>query len=184
MFQVILQSHITDDGSKFEFNSVTQENSIGLISESVGNQFTRSRFAHNSAQGEDIASQGKALYLIQSEVQFKLVEMEGNTADSSIINVYMMLSTLNVTDSVFFSTDNSQNGITDSTATGYYVYAFDSHIQIENSTFSDGHAYQGGALFIIQSSLEMQSTSFLNNIAHQSGGAIFAQSSLSLKAEN
>lgn len=122
-------------------------------------------------------SQGKTLYLIESDVECRNITLLNNYADNSLRNFYMVLSTLRIEHSELTDDGLLHNSSLNMVATGHFLYSIDSHIEIENSTISGGSTQQGGALFLLHSSLDVQNSLFRNNTASQSGGAIYAQSS-------
>eukprot|EP00347_Sterkiella_histriomuscorum_P011701 403371438 len=172
VFKVSATSDIYVSGSQFYSNYVTSQNSIGQFIQSKGSSIKNSVIKSNY-----ISSGGSSntLQLISSTVVFEYLTFKDNQAQKNSAGIQVVLS------NVYFNYSTFQNTNPSTAATkisGDFIYAIsDSNIYINNTSFLNGRAKDGGAIYLLgYSNLTIENSHFNSCSVDSSGGAIYAAS--------
>lgn len=105
-------------------------------------------------------------------------QFSNNIATSRTKNVFCGFSDVYVINSMFRSAvyTNPENIVQYENTTGSYFYIIeDSNVIIKDSSFYDGLAHFGGAIYISgEAVVSIENSVFLKNYAYMNGGAIYA----------
>eukprot|EP00347_Sterkiella_histriomuscorum_P021008 403335615 len=152
--------------------------------------------SHNTTFEDNYAISGQFLYLqfINAQAGSLLRFRQTQFQNLQVNNIAMLSqSNLEIYDSMFFNISNQFeilnskfNDIYGSNILGGAIFVSNTQgqtiyqVQIQNCSFQNNTAFEGGALYIDQAKINFKDSTFVSNKAFNSGGALF----LKLKSEN
>ena len=157
-----------DISSSFSQNIATGKHCFGSINQGSGTILNGSKFIGNSVTG----SGGILIYNLFNSLTLTNVEVKNNIYNGGVKNLYVIASTITVTNSQFNS-DSPVSSTTD-TSRGGYLHLFGCDVTLTSSQFVNGRSGYGAALYIFGSTFSSESCTFEGNQASISGGAIYA----------
>ena len=89
-----------------------------------------------------------------------------------------------ISNSIFLKNDSSYRNANESSGKGGAIGMYNGNLLLENNTFTQNTANDGGALYLrdgADANLEIVGGSFNNNSADKNGGAIYSQGNMSIK---
>ena len=171
VFYLELNILYNDKNSVFEQNTASQSNSIGSIIQGSGpGVLEGTSFLNNTVTG----SGGVLLYLLFKEITFKNGFLRDNVFNGGNKNINAISSTVNFENFTFSNDDISSEG--DETTEGGFANLFLCVSSITNSSFTNGAAKDGGAIYAFSSSMVTSGNTFTNCRAKSGGGAVFSYS--------
>ncbi|TNV74992.1 hypothetical protein FGO68_gene289 [Halteria grandinella] len=185
VFKISGQSKFTIESSQFEWNQVIESNSIGQVFQVLdtgifrNNKFINNRVGFGDGMTSLFSSQGIAIEIVSTSalILFQGCLFKDNAAPSGTPNIQLFKTTDVQIENSNFINSISINNYNALNYGGFLNVLSLSMVSIRKSSFKNGRAIQGGALYIQGNVyISISDTIFLSNFATLSGGAIYADS--------
>jgi len=181
VLQVISYSSVTDEMSTIESNTAMTEASVALFITSIGSTFNGTQIVRNHVMG----AKGKSFYGIQSELSYAGCSFINNTAVQNSQNLYLILSKLTISNSLFVDSEDFYTFNQIKSFNGGFINIVESSVNISYSNFTSGIANLGGSIFCsIYTDIVFDNIRISESTAYESGGGIYSIYSKSVKITN
>ncbi|TNV88178.1 hypothetical protein FGO68_gene13761 [Halteria grandinella] len=183
VFKISGESKFTIEDNQFESNQVIQSNSIGQVFQVLdsgvfrNNNFIKNKVGLDDGMKSIISPLGIAIEIVSTSalILFESCLFQDNTSPSGTPNIQLFKTeNVQILKTVFLNSASKQQM---RNYGGFLNVLSRSNVIVSESSFTNGVAVQGGAIYIQgEGSVTISETLFLSNSATFSGGAIYADS--------
>ena len=180
------QSTAVINNSKFSYNSADETSSVIYFLGTDPSSISNSEFTNN------ISKIGYTIALLFADMDFTNITIKDNIANSDTTGIFINFWKVTISNSQFnttiFPNDVSTSFDASSSSNllgGFISVSSGANIIISNTSFYNGYAYTGGAIYISGNSIvTLSSWTFAYWTSGLNGGAIYASGFISLKIIN